>query len=369
LSRNVSVDVGVVRGTASDGRIDLRLTLFSSSARRASVALLYREDFLHGWMSDARIVASNARFVSGNEMHCLPCSPQGEESRLTWHHAANGVAPGSRLDVKAVVLPSVSVACSSGSFSRVETAFRGGTRHIDAGMPGVVVGFDPAGNAVKVEDHRVSILDRDSWDEVASATVASKVSHAVGTGDGIIVVGDDGWVREFDMDGDQVEALDATAFAGEGATIALGERTGTLLVAGGAVPAVTEVFWGDDSHGDVLWSYACPAGSHPVGPSYADGVGTVVFCERDAGKVVVIDRTASPEDVMETSSVTAGGESVPLSSPVRCAAAGGVVYVVEESGVARAFGSSPSTHPALARASGEGPFAGMCFLPIARSVR
>ena len=146
MSSQISVDIGVVQGTETDGTIELRLTLFSTVLKYGSVALFYKRDALDDWRSDAVITFSNARFKSGNEMRGLPCSSSGAESRLIWNHNANGIASGSRCMVKAMVVPTLAVTCATDEFSRVETLFNGDDRIIDKGIFGNMVGNDQFGN-------------------------------------------------------------------------------------------------------------------------------------------------------------------------------------------------------------------------------
>jgi len=137
------------------------------------------------------------------------------------------------------------------------------------------------------------------------------------------------------------------------------------------------VYWGGEAHGTVLWHYVCPTNSLPSGAIYGDGLGTVLFCECSGGKAVVIDRVSSPQSVQSISSVLINGQTVALSRPIRCAMSGGTIYVVEESGTRRMFGTTPATHPGMTR-SGMAPavdenalhqYSGMCFVPIIRSVK
>lgn len=373
------MDVGVVRGTAFDGKIDLRLTLFSTEFKWVSVALLYKRDMLDEWRSDAAIVSSNARFRISNEMHGLPCSETGSESRLTWAHGANDIATGSRCIVKAVVIPSVVVSCATDEFSRFETLFKGGDRIIGRGIFGDAVGTDSSGNAVVIEDHFASIVDPATGEILVSSEPMTNPVSAVGTElGGMVVLDSDGTITEIDGNGDTVYTLDASAMAtGEYATLSRHPATGNLLVSGGAVNAVSELAWGGPGHGTTLWNYTDPSLSLPTGASYGDGLEVVIFCDSGNNRIIIIDRSFSPESVSTVSSITIDGQILQLRQPVRCSMSNGVIYACEGQGRPEIFGETASLHPAMARigmgtATGSNAirqFSGMCFVPISRSVK
>jgi hypothetical protein len=376
-SSSISVDIGVVYGTENDGTIELRVTLFSTTFVHGSLAFFYKKSQFDDWMEDACIVSSSSKFQNGNELHGLPCSSSGYESRLFWNYKENGLTFGSGCIVKAMVIPSLNIACQVDEYSRMETVFND-DRIIDKGLFGTIIGFDFNGNLIKLESDNVSIIDPVTSKVLMSLTGLSNPVHAVGTSSGgLLVLESDGTITECDQDGTATVTFDASAMAlGDEATLILNYDTNNLLISGGDIALVSEIAWGGIDHGTVLWNYSGSL-SLPTGAVYGDGLETVLFCDSGNNRIIVIDRSYNPESVVTISSVTTDGNPLALQNPIRCAMINDTIYVCEANGRVESFGETASTHPAMARsgfgtASGSDAlpqFAKMRFMPIVRSVK
>ena len=77
-SSSISVEIGTVYGTEHDGTVELRVTLFSTTFTRGSIAFFYKKNQFDDWMDDACIASSSSKFQKGNELHGLPCSVADE---------------------------------------------------------------------------------------------------------------------------------------------------------------------------------------------------------------------------------------------------------------------------------------------------
>lgn len=369
LSSNVSIGLNIVRGTSVDGKVNLCLTLFSSIFQDASVEICYRTSPCGEWLTDTNISFSMAQFRSDNKLHGLPCSPQGSKSILTWDYESNGIAFGSHVSIQANVIPSVTTMNNVGQFSRIETSFQGGDRHISSGIFNKLVGIDNFNNLIVLSDHKVELIDQATRQVETEVSLAGQPVHAIGSDNGVIVAESNGTLSEFDFDGILVRSLDASAFASGDISLDFNSSISSLLVSGGNIPTVSEICWGGESHGTQLWNYICPAGSMPSGATYSNGVGVVAFCEMNNGKVVIVDRTTNPETVIENTSAIIGEQTIAFYKPKKCIVQGNIAYVVEESGVPRHFGNTSSTHEGLSRINVDNTFSGMCFVPIIRSIK
>lgn len=379
ISNSISIDVGVVQGTALNGTIELKLTLFSTSEKFGSVAILYKQDMLDEWKRDMSILASNAKSINGNEMYGLPCSSNGSESRLIWNHKANGIASGSRCLIKTIVIPSLNVACASDEFTRIETVFKGGNRVIARGLSGKIVGTNLNGDYIVINANAISLIDRETLSTILSVEDSKMPVHAVGTDEeGLIVLYTDGTIREFDNQGVITEALDASGItSGSYGTIFQDKITKNLLVSGGDVPLVSELTWGNIDSGTVIWNYVgAPSLDTPTGAIYGENIDIILFCDYGNDNVILIDRSCVPQNITVLSSVSISGETLDLQKPIKLATSNGNIYVCEEIGRREFFGTT-NYHPSMARsglmnAAGMdslGEFSGLCFLPIIRSIK
>lgn len=384
-SYGTSVDIAIVPDSEGDGTISLRLTAFSPSSRWTSVALWYKSDPLGKWNDDMTIIASGAKASNGNEMYGIPCSITGEEIKLTWNHAANGVASGSRCMVKAVVLPAATVICSAEGYSWIETVFRGEHRITDGSIRGDVVGFDAFGGAIVIGENSVAVFDVTSREKLLEIDGIALPRHAAGLPNGnIVVITANGMILEYDDDGKFIRSFNASALASGYPLLSIGRTTGNILVSGGNTPMVSEISWGGDDYGTLLWSLggAEPGNdltslNSPMGASYGSGAEIVILCDSGNNRMLSIDRSTVPQSVTNISSVMVGDYSTELLAPAWCVSLGDDVYVCELSGKPEAFSSTPSRHPSMAR-SGMAPaagddaipqYSGMCFVPIARSIK
>ena len=387
MSEEVSADVNVVQGTEFEGKIDVGLTLFSTSSKYASVAFYYKKNYLDEWRSDAKIIASPARFAYGNELHGLPCSILGSENVLTWDHESNGVAAGSSCLLKIEVIPSSTVMCLAEGFTWIETLFKGGDRIVEGRVKGKAIGLDCYGNSVVNGGYSFSVVDVDSGGVMFELNAFPKphhAAHAVGlpTG-GLLAIGDNGLIVESDSSGNVIKSFDASAFSSGSATIAFNEKTKTVLVSGGNIPQVTEISWSQSDSGSILWSFGGTVAGNdmnslnfPTGVSYGDGAETIAICDSGNSRVVIVDRSFVPQSVVAFNSISVGAVQTSMSAPAWCSVLGNKVYSCESFGKARKFSGTPASHPALARsgmvpASGEDSlpqYEGMCFIPIPRSI-
>jgi hypothetical protein len=375
FSDNVSVEVGVVRGSESNGMVNLFLNLFSTSTQWASVALLYKKDALDEWRSDMAIISSNSRFVNGNEMCGLPCSLNGIQSQLTWNYAANEVAMGSRCIIKAMVVPSVGIMSQMGDYSVIETVVNGDNRVIGNFIEGNLVGFTSLGYAIVLSGSTISLFDVDTKTVQASKTLSDAPSHAIGIPNGnIIIIDENALITEVDYLLTSIRTFNATAIAQTNSSLAY-SVAGTLLVAGAGSNLVSELSWGGSDYGTPLWSYSNGL-NNPMGVCYGDGLNTIVICSTENNEVIIVNRSILPQSVTTISSITMEGQSVPLNSPFRCLVSDGIIFVCEASGKTEVFGETAATHPAMIRAGFGGTgyntlsqYAGMCFVPIVRSIR
>lgn len=378
MSSSISVDIGVVHGTETNNTIELRITLFSTTFRYGSIAFFYKNNQFDDWMSDACIVSSSSKFKNGNELHGLPCSSNGAESRMIWNYRENGLTFGSGCVVKAVVIPSLNVSCQVDNFSRMENVFND-DRIINAGLLGKVIGFDFNGNFIKIDSGEVSIIDPSSKKVIMSWSGFSNPVHAVGTDSGgLIILESNGMITECDDGGISIISSDAsTMVLGNNGTLTLDHNTNNLLISGGDVSLVSEIIWGGIDHGKLLWNYIDASLSNPTGAVYGDGLETVLFCDSGNNNIVVIDRSYNPDVVTTIGTVSVNGKTLPLQNPFRCSMLNGVVYISEASGREEVFGETASTHPAMARsgfgiASGNDiipQFTKMRFMPIVRSIK
>jgi hypothetical protein len=384
LSDAVSIEIATVSGTEADGRIQLRLTLYSLSIKVASVALEYRLDDFSEWMSDAKIVASNAKMMHGNKMIGLPCSQEGAVSNLIWDHAANGLAEGSRCTIRVTVLPSAYVGTKSNNWSNFDTLFPYNEAIHDRPIEGDMIGLVKYGGLIMLEEHYVRIVDAETRETMMSTPYVNLPRHAVGSRDGgLIVVEANGNITEYNDDGLFVRNYNGSAIASGEPRLACDFLTGNVLVSGDSIAQVTELAWGGFGHGTILWTHGSGtpgSGTNdldsPSGIAYGDSVDVVAICDAKNNRIVINDRTnlATPVSIVE--SVEIDEQTVYFQKPIACFYLGGSLHVCEESGIERHFSSSPLTHPALARSglatSGEDSlpqYAGMRFVPLVRSIQ
>ena len=383
LSNLVSVEIGTIMGTERNGSIDLFISLFSNAFKWASVSFQYKRDLSDEWRQDAVILSGNSKTIAGNLMYGLPCSPNGTKSRITWHHSANGVATGSKCHIKAVVVPSAVAIGDSWNFSYIETVFGNGDREIGRAVAGNAVGFDFYGNVIVVGDSNVLTIDQVSGETVIETPDMTSPKHAVGSPrGGVIVIQSDGEVLEFDTDGVLIDQQSASAIASGDASLSLHPPTGNLLIAGGDTHMVGEMAWGGPESGTVLWTHGSSTPGLgddalylPRGACYGVGVENIVICDTGNNRVVLIDRSHSPEIVSSIDSVTVGEEEVTIRQPVRCAMSENGIFVFEADGARVDFGSTYATHPALSRSRASTginslpQYAGLLFVPLIRSIR
>ena len=384
LSNAVSAEIGTIRGAEADGKIQLRLILYSLSAKWASVKFQYRRDDFDEWKDDAEIIASNAISTHENEMIGLPCSNSGAESTIVWNHSANGLGAGSRCSVRAVVTPSVYVAVQSGEWSNIDILFKYNEATNRGAIEGSAIGLDANGNIIVLEDHYVLVKDSETHEILFSTPRLDSPRHAVGIeSGGIIVIEADGGITEFDDVGVVVRTYDGAAIASGEARLAYNCSTWNILVSGGSIAKVTELSWGGFDHGTILWTHGSGvAGSGtndldtPAGVSYGDSSDIVVICDKGNNRVVIADRTNTDVPIRVVESVEVEEQTITIQSPVSCVLSGESLHVCEESGVERHFSSTPLLHPALARSglasSGEDSltqYAGIRFVPLVGSIQ
>ena len=313
-SCGTSTEIAIVPGSERGGTIGLRLTAFSPSSKWTAVALWYKRDSLGIWNDDMAIIASGAKFSNGNEIYGIPCSMAGEEIRLTWDHAANGITAGSRCLVKAVVLSSAVVACSAEGYSWIETVFRGEHRITDGSIRGNVVGFDAFGGAIVLGESSVSVFDVESKAKLLEIDGIALPRHAAGLPNGnVLVITANGMILEYDEEGTFVRSFNASATASGYPLLSIGRTTGNILVSGGNTPMVSEISWGGDDYGTLLWSFggAEPGNdltslNSPMGASYGSGAEIVILCDSGNNRMLSIDRSTVPQSVTNISSVMVG---------------------------------------------------------------
>jgi len=383
LSNAVSVEIGTIRGTSTDGKIQLRIILYSLSSKVASIALQYRKDDFDEWESDTKIVSSNSIVTHGNEMIGLPCSSDGAESTIVWNYASNGLGEGSRCSIKAVVIPSIYVGVESGNWSSVDVLFKHDESTSQSLIEGRVMGLDRNGNIILLEDHFVRVIDSETREILFDTPHLDSPRHAVGSKDGgIIVIEADGGITEFDESGILVRIYDGVAIAGDEAKLACDCSTWNILVSGGTIAKVTELSWGGVDHGTILWTHGTGTPGTgindldtPCGVSYGDSSDVVVICDKGNNRVVIADRTNTDVPVSVVESIEVEDQTISFQSPAACVFSGGLLHVYESSGIERYFSAVPSTHPALARSglasSGEDSltqYAGMRFVPLVRGI-
>ena len=387
ISPGVAVDVGVVYGTERHGSISVKITAFSDSCKYVSMRLSYKPNLLGEWRSDMKIVSSNARFVEGDVLHGLPCSHSGSVSIVTWNHSENGVAAGSHCFLKAEVVPSATVMCSSGKFTWFETICGGG-RIIEGRVKGKAVGIDRFGNAIVSGDRSfqvVSMTDGSLIFELDAFPMPHHPSHAIGfpTG-GILARGDNGLMVESDRYGNVVRSFDASGIALGSPTLAFDEGTGNVLVSGGNFNWITELSWSPGNYGTALWGFGngLPVSglsgvNSPMGVAYGKGAESILVCDRGNGRILSIDRSCVPQSVVAFTGTQVDGVSLVTSDPAWCAASGNAAYVCELLGKTQGFSQDPSSCVSLARAGVVEPsggdslpqYSGMCFVPIVRSIQ
>lgn len=380
-----SVEVGPVKGTDAGGHIRMRVTLYSDFVPMVGVAFQYRLDFLDSWHDDAAIRSADYGILQGNEIHDLVCSPQGTETTFVWDHDANGITSGMRCQVRALVIPSVSVLCRSGRVTTVESVSKGYARLVGRMVEGIALCTDDEGGLVIGDNHSVSRMPRDGGARVVLASGLNHPKCAASTGRGsVVILDEDGALREVTNEGVLVAVADVSALASGETGLSCDPQTGNILLAGGSIPKVHELSWSQPNYGEVMWAHgaAIPGGGLgylylPRHASYGSGIDLVLICDWGNNRVVMIDRSKSPQEESSVSDVTIDSTVLPLRRPIRCSMVGGAVLVCEEDGEIELFSSDPALHPSMVRsdvatATGKDAlpqYSGLKFVPIIRSVK
>jgi hypothetical protein len=384
LSSGVSVEIGAVRGTESEGRIQMRATLYSILTSMAGVTFSYRKDFLDAWHNDAVILSIDNGFIHNNELCCLPCSSEGSETTFVWDYTANGIATGSRCQVKASVIPSASALLRAGKFTIVEGISKNDARTIDRIIEGNAICIDDEGWAVIVDNHTVSRVSPDDGRVVLLAGGLNHPKSAFATGRGSCLILDDDYIREISNEGATIATFSIAGIVSEGASLSCDVSSGNILLAGGKIPKVYELVWRPPTVGTILWTYgqATPGSGagfldNPRYATYGEGLETILICDYGNNRVVTVDRASIPEEVVTINSVIVGTTNLPMYHPIRCSQIDDIILICEEEGELETFSTNANSHPAMARAgvsmaSGKNAlsqYSGFKFVPIIRSIK
>jgi hypothetical protein len=340
------------------GYIDFEMSLFGNGVSRADVEFLYRASPVSPWLSDATISADNANHSEGNKMYGVPCSREGERSVFRWEITKDSLVSGMSCEIRLVLHPDPMLFSYYNGATFVESLLGSGHIVVEGRYYQKVVGFSSNGGLMVLDNTSFSVYLNGERTVVVSGL--SYPSFALEKDDGNYIIADSGGNRivEADPSGLIVKSRADALLWGGVKWLHYDSLTGNLLVSRGQYPRVHELSWDDRSYGTILWFYGqtSPGSAigylnNPIGISYmSDNRDVVLIADSGNDRVVVVDRTPAIPVVTHIGSVSFSGTPVPLQGVLATLSSGGLMQIVEGNGEKEYFGTTMSTHPALARA-------------------
>ena len=349
LNDNISMDI---KNTVTNNSIDVQITLFSEKFEYADIEFLYRTDFGEIWMTDAYVSASTAKFINGNQLFRLPCSPTGYENIIRWKYEKNSLTLGNSIQIKIKAIASVATFNNYGAYTIVENVYSNIYNEIGCVVPYKVLGLDNYGNYMCFNNNKFLIIDKNKnlimqYSGLNNIICANQIYN-----DNYIIL-DNGNKKIIEMSESGVLVYQSTIVFSNPYYFTYDKYSNNVLLTD-YENVIYEISWNNNitDKGTVIWQYGdSTALDNPTCAIYDSDNHAIVWIS-DSGnqRIVKIDRSSFTDVISVNYYFTKDGANIRFNPVSRMFSNKDNLILVEQMPEQEFFNVNRNLHPALARA-------------------
>ena len=354
LNGNISMDV---KNIVTENSIDVQITLFSNKFAYADIEFWYRTDFGEQWMNNAYISNSTAKFINGNQLFRLPCSPTGYNNVVRWEYEKNQLTTGNNIQIKIKAIPSVSVFSNYGYYTMVENVYSGTYNEIESIVPYKIIGVDNYGNYMCFNNNQFIIVDKDKKIIMQYSGVKNVICCQQMFNDNYIILdNDDKKITEMSKDGILIYELQSAVLFSNPYYFTYDKFSNNILLTDNKLHVVYEISWNEIDKGNVIWQHGSFGTetynlSYPTAAIYDSENRSIIWIADSGNKrIKKIDRSVFIDDISIYDYFVKDGINVGFNPISRMFSNKDELVLIEQTPEQEFFNTNINLHPALARA-------------------